>query len=286
MVTPNAGRSITIARLTEEFETAVATGEEEVRAWASQHLDIEIGLALRSDRWAGADFWEGQARDGLTLEELLRRSEVATIGIDGGGLDDLLGLAVIGRDRETREWLHWGRAWAHESVLKRRKLEAQRLHDFADAGDLVLVERVGQDVEEVAEIVARVNASGLMESEDDAPRIGVDPYGIGAILDAIAAAKVNTKRVTGISQGWKLNAAITTAERKLADGTLVHAGSPLMAWCVSNAKVEPKGNAVLITKQASGRGKIDPLMALFDAVALMALNPQTRRPREHRLMII
>ena len=46
-----------------------------------------------------------------------------------------------------------------------------------------------------------------------------------------------------------------------------------MNFCVSNAKVEPKGNAILITKQASGAGKIDPLMATFIAVSLMALNP-------------
>jgi len=32
----------------------------------------------------------------------------------------------------------------------------------------------------------------------------------------------------------------------------------------------------LITKQASGSGKIDPLMALFNAVALMAMNPASR----------
>jgi phage terminase large subunit-like protein len=37
--------------------------------------------------------------------------------------------------------------------------------------------------------------------------------------------------------------------------------------------VEPKGNAILITKQASGSAKIDPLMATFNAVSLMALNP-------------
>ena len=62
-------------------------------------------------------------------------------------------------------------------------------------------------------------------------------------------------------------------ERKLAEGALVHGGSGLMAWCVGNAKVEPRGNAILITKQASGSAKIDPLMALLNAAELMGRNP-------------
>jgi phage terminase large subunit-like protein len=48
-----------------------------------------------------------------------------------------------------------------------------------------------------------------------------------------------------------------------------------MAWSVSNAKVEPRANSMLITKQASGTAKIDPLMALFNAVSLLSLNPES-----------
>ena len=273
MVTPNDGRSVTVSRLVEEFDVAQSTGDDELRAWASQHLNVEIGLALRSDSWAGAPFWETQARDGIGLEKILASCEVVDVGIDGGGLDDLLGLTVIGRDAETREWLTWSHAWAHPSVLERRKSEAARFRDFEADGDLTIVEQIGDDVLQVAAIVARIDKAGLLD------KIGVDPVGIGAVLDALVDAGVDQEKVIGISQGWKLSGPIKTTERKLAEGSLIHGGSKMMAWCVGNAKVEPKGNAILITKQASGTAKIDPLMAMFSAVALMALNPAAAKKK-------
>lgn len=269
MVTPNAGRSITVERLVPDYEQAAASGEEELRRWASQHLNVEIGLALRSDRWSGADFWERQGTGGLTLDALLDRCEVVDVGIDGGGLDDLLGLAVVGRETDTGNWLSWTRAWAHPSVLERRKSDAERFRDFARDGDLVLVKSIGEDVEQVAEICSRVEASGKLD------KIGVDPHGLGGILDAIVDTGIDQSLVVGISQGWKLTGSIKTTERKLAEGALWHGGTKMMAWCVGNAKVEPRGNAVAITKQAAGFAKIDPLMAVFNAVSLMSLNPQS-----------
>jgi phage terminase large subunit-like protein len=222
---------------------------------------------LRSDRWAGADHWQ-QAGQALTLDDLLARCEVADVGIDGGGLDDLLGLTVIGRETGTHKWLSWSHAWAHPSVLERRKSEAARFHDFARDGDLTLCKRIGDDIDDVVSIVQRVDAAGLLD------KVGVDPAGIGGILDALADAGIEQDKVLGISQGWRLGGAIKTTERKLAEGQLCCTGAAtMMNWCVGNARVEPRGNSILITKQASGFAKIDPLMALFNAVSLMALNP-------------
>lgn len=268
LVNPNMGFSVDHVFLEREFRKAELAGEQSFRGFLAKHANVEIGMNLRSDRWAGADFWEQQGVEkALTLESLLERCEVVCGGIDGGGLDDLLGAAVIGREKETRKWLLWTRAWAHPSVLERRKEIASRLHDFAKSGDLVLVKNVGDDVYEVAEIFEQCEASGLLD------KVGCDPAGLGGILDAMVEAGVPEEKVIGISQGWKMSGAIKTAERKLAEGVLVHGAQPLMAWCVGNARIEPRGNAIVITKQASGTAKIDPLMAAFNAVTLMSLNP-------------
>jgi phage terminase large subunit-like protein len=270
LVNPNMGRSVDTDFLLREMATAERDGPEQLALFASQHLNVEIGMGLRSDRWAGADYWHDVGDKTLTLDALLARSEVAVVGIDGGGLDDLLGLAVIGRCRETRAWLHWGRAWAHPVVLKRRQSEAPKLRDFAVAGDLRLVDRMGDDIAEVVEIVCAVRDAGLLPEKHG---IGLDPAGIGAILDALTEAGIDGEQVVAVSQGWRLGGAIKSTERKLAEGALMHGGSAMMAWCVGNAKVEPRGNAILITKQASGTAKIDPLMALFNAAELMSRQP-------------
>lgn len=270
MVNPNLGYSVDEQFLNREFRKAKEAGEEAFRGFMAKHANIEIGLTLRADRWAGADFWEQQQQK-VSFEDVLRRSEVITVGIDGGGLDDLLGLSITGRDKDTREWLSWSHAWAHEIMLERRKSEISKLRDFEKAGDFTIVKRVGQDTEQVAEYVSRIYEADLLD------KIGIDPAGVGQILDAMVEVGIPPDLVVGISQGWRLGGAIMTTERKLAEGVLVHGGQPLMAWCVGNARVEPKGNAILITKQASGKGKIDPLMALFNAVSLMALNPEAKK---------
>jgi phage terminase large subunit-like protein len=111
----------------------------------------------------------------MTLDELLEQCDVVVVGIDGGGLDDLLGVAVLGRHKTTREWLHWGHAWAQTDVLERRKEIAPRLRDFEKAGDLTVCEYATQDIEEVADLCERIKEASLLPSVG---AIGLDPQGV------------------------------------------------------------------------------------------------------------
>src|SRR6185437_7295445 len=87
MVMPNLGRSVHLNTLVPDWESEKLKGEHAVRVWASQHLNIEIGIGLKSDSWAGADHWLTAVDETLTLDTLLERSEVVLVGADGGGLD-------------------------------------------------------------------------------------------------------------------------------------------------------------------------------------------------------
>lgn len=278
IVNPNLGASVNTEWLTTKFNETRAESERSFQAFIAKHLNVEIGVGYLGSTWAGAELWEQNAERSLELEDVLRRSEVVCIGIDGGGLDDLLGIGVLGRDSETKEWLHWGRAFAQQIVLTRRKEIAPRLRDFMEQGDLILT-APGQDITLVGDIIEECEASGLLD------KIGVDIAGIGAVVDEIVNRKVEQNRIVAVPQGWKMVGAIKTTERKLAEGALRHGGQPIMAWSVGNAKPEPRGNAVIITKQVAGSAKIDPLMALFNAVSLMSDNPRPRK-RKHQIFFI
>ncbi|HCE6817719.1 TPA: terminase large subunit [Pseudomonas aeruginosa] len=269
---PNLGRSVSREWLEDHLAKVLRMDEGAQRKFFAKHLNIQIGMNLRANRWAGADHWEKRADKSLTLDQLILRSEVIVAGIDGGGLDDLLGLTLIGREKDSRRWLHWAHAWAHKIVLERRKDIATKLLDFQAAGDLTIVALPGDDVTGVADILCRVKTAGRFPEKQ---AIGVDQSGIGDVVDELTTEErgFTMEHIVGIGQGWKLNGAIKTTERKVAGGELVHGGQPLMAWCIGNARTVQVGNALTINKQVSGTAKIDPLMATFDAATLMSLNP-------------
>lgn len=294
LVNPNIGRSVDIDFLRNELVKAERAGPQALVLFASQHFDVEVGLGLRSDRWAGAEYWERRADPlladmsfGESVDVILDRCEVVVVGIDGGGLDDLFGLCVLGREREEIElmirhpdgvirptkikrWLAAHHAWCHEGVLKRRQSIAQHLEDFSKRFELTIVGDELGDLTEIVSVVERVKEAGLLGG------VACDPAGLGEFVDAMNAIGINAenKLLIGVPQSFGLMNAIKTTERKLVNGTLLHSGGDLMAWCVGNVKIEPTATAIRATKQNAGDAKIDPWCALQDAAWLMVTNPK------------
>lgn len=269
---PNLGRSTHIRFLLNKFEQAQENGEDSVQIFLAKYLNIEIGMNKRADRWAGADFWQLSVyKDKLFIESILDLSELCTVGFDGGGLDDLFGMAVIGRDKNERSiWYCWNRAWAHPIVLDRRKEIAPTLKDFRDQGDLVIVDNIGDDVSQAAKLCKRIYDAGKFPEK---AAIGLDKLGMPSLQDGLLE-EIPFELLIGVPQGYQLSGYVQTTERKVAEGKFLHAGQPMMNWCVGNAKGVYQGNAMTIRKQESGKGKIDPLIATFNAVALMSMNPE------------
>jgi phage terminase large subunit-like protein len=282
---PNMGRSVRKEWLERKLAAVIGGEDEEgdtIQTFLAKHLNVEIGMNLRANRWPGAELWDRRANTAITLEYLIANCDVVVPGLDGGGLDDLFGLAVVGRHKKTREWLCWVHGWCHKGVLKRRKTIATKLEDLAAAGDLTIVDDELADISSIISIISQIKDAGLLAC------VAVDPAGLGEMVEALDEIGVTQEEglLIGVPQGYQLMNAIKTAERKLANGTLRHAGSALMKWCVGNLKIEPTATAIRATKQNAGDAKIDPVMALFNAVTVMSRNPEPKRKPQFQMLVV
>ena len=106
---------------------------------------------------------------GRLPQNFITKNAARALGWNGGGLDDLLGFAVDGRLRDTQNCVLWNKAWVHPIAIERRKSEEAKYRDFEKDGDLVVVERPGQDLEELAALCKQICDWGLLA------RIGLDP---------------------------------------------------------------------------------------------------------------
>ncbi|OWV40396.1 terminase large subunit domain-containing protein [Mameliella alba] len=277
LVNPNLGVSVDEGFLLNAFRKAEDEGIEAVAKFASQHLNVQVGLGLKSGRWLGADYWLGAKREEITLEHILETSEVLVGGLDGGGLDDLLGFALIGRHAKTKRWQAWARAWADRAVLGLRPKIKAELEELEASGDLILVDSLEDANLEIAALCRRIYDLGLFPEKAG---LGFDAYGVSAILDALEAEGLDGEHVVAVGQGYKLKGAIQSAPVMLKNGRLVHGGQRLMTWCVGNARVRATTAAVMMDKSEAGSAKIDPVIALLNAFQLMAMHPQAAPRRD------
>ncbi|UFX42078.1 terminase large subunit [Bradyrhizobium sp. 41S5] len=281
---PNLDLSVSTEWLLSELTKAQRGNEDALRTFLAKHLNVEIGMNLRANRWPGATHWQKRGDQKITLRYLFKVCDVIVPGIDGGGLDDLFGLSLLGRHKITKDWLLWVHAWCHRGVLDLRHSIAPRLLQFEKEGDLTIVDDELEDISKIVRIIKLVKKKRLLGG------VSVDPAGLGEFVDALADKEIDitveNKLLIGAPQGFGMMNSIKTCERKLVKGTLRHAPSPMMDWCVSNLKIEPTATAIRATKQTAGDAKIDPAIAMFNSAYLMATNPKAHGHAKPRAMVL
>lgn len=264
-INPNIGKSLSLDRLIQDAAAAKAAGNEEWSRWASQHLNLQVGSVTAHDGWLAAAYWPDLADpDMRTLDDLLERCDGAVCGLDIGSLDDLTSLAVVGREQGTGRWLVWCHAWVNRIALERRPMMQQPIQGFIKDGDVTLIENPGPDIDQMVAIVDQVNSAGCLL------KVAVDRAGATDVINELSEKlKLPEDKVVAVAQGWRLNSAIKSIERRAAEGTIWHFGQDLLLWAISNVKVEIKGNAVAFDKSRAA-DKIDPAVAMATAAYVLA----------------
>jgi len=201
--------------------------------------------------------WNAVASANLTLGDIFDRCDFVSAGIDGGGIDDLLSVAVIGRHGDTRRLSLVTVTWARGEVLSRLGLTG-----IEDPGALIIPAGV-DEYPRVAELVSEAKRRARTFG-----KAGLSCYIPEALLDAMEdAGLVIEKDCAGIGR-LSVRAAVSSLRRKVALGQIRHDGSPLLGWSIGTTALHDDNNI-----SAPRSAMKTPLMAALRAIALVDRNP-------------
>ena len=295
LLNPNLGKSTHIDSLLNDWKVDCSSGDIADQArFASQMLNVEVGgpSGLGKSGWAGSEWWTERVVD-LTLDELVEKCDLITVGLDLGGLNALLGLAVLGRVKNTdkEKLLVWTKGWAHRSALRQyQRRFAPALEEFEKTGELVIVdtepgkskgkyaskgESMFEAFAEISLLIAKINATGKLPAKD---AIGLDRGGYLGMEEALEDAGLKPAQWTDVRQGGYLEDALHNLEIHLEGGTFHHHRSKFLDWNVSAVEVQKQTTRETV-KRTTPHGFNDIFMALLDSLSLMMRIPFKKRKK-------
>lgn len=286
---PSLGYTMDASELERELVEAVNASEgESLSLLLSQRMGIEPDdrAELAGGETVLRTRWPDVATRSRELPERFEGLLVATV--DAGGADDPQALTLLWKDpagvvhviveqhlvrdgyERARQPGAARKATGEDEASAAGMSDLLKLYDAAiEAGELQVHDSfAAMDMAigaRIAEAAGRAYGDVVM---------GGDQYGRGGVGTALTEA--TGLPFEAISQGWKLGAAMATAEALLVDGALRVARGPLLDANVRNLVVEETKTGALRFRKAdaglSGQGasKIDGVMCMLSALALQA----------------
>jgi phage terminase large subunit-like protein len=278
-----------IARLKQQHDTAFDSGiQSKIRSFRVKNLNIWVhgdadnsylgewmaGEGAKLSKWdqmgVGRDEFQRLTADGLCL-----------VGVDMSKRIDLTALAFVFALPDGRVAVSAHGFIPSQAVNQHEKTDKIPYRVWAEAGWLTITDGAVTDYARLEEMIllrdGRWADAGLLEAEYLARieadyhgwhvhEICYDPYEATSFKNNMDARGYTTVEVRQIMAN--MNEPTKTFQELVADGKIVHDGSPLLRWCAGNARfmVNSKENMMITKKNQNDTRRIDLLAATLNAM--------------------
>lgn len=252
---PSLGVTITLDNVRAEAQAAKnSESQERLFRW----LRLNQWIALKRIGWLPVTLWD-KTQAGWKRDEL--RGRECYVGLDLSSTTDLTAVACLFPPRGDEPWKFFIDAFIPaENIREREERDHVPFRSWVDHG---YVQATAGDSVDYAAIAAHLER--LMR-EYSVLHICADPWRLEA-LEAHMAEQV-TDRVVRIPQTIEgMSPAMKELERMMRGGLIEHEENPCGRWTFGNVAVAVDGNENLKPHKARSVDRIDPVVALIDAMA-------------------
>jgi phage terminase large subunit-like protein len=287
-----------LERLRQQHDTAYGSRQpEKIQSFLIKNLNMwqhgnehsYMGLYMVGEG-SQRSKWEQCGVSRQTFLEMTR-GLMCLVGVDLSKKIDLTALGYVFALQNNRIGVTAHGFMPEAAVERHRKTDKIPYRDWAKAGWLTITPGDVTDYKALQDQIAAINGKLLTDelssaNEEEKKRlmkrllkyhyaalngwqvheIGYDPYNATHFKNEMDALGYTTIEV----RQWmsSLNEPTKLFRDSVADGSLVHDGSPLLTWAVGNAQeiVDTKENIMISKKNAGDTKRVDPLAAVLDGL--------------------
>jgi len=255
-VNPSLGISIDIEKVREEAQKARNNpANEKLFRW----LRLNQWVQLKRISWLPITLWDETQKE-WTMGDLVKKR--CYVGIDLARWIDLAGIAPLFPPQNgINDWRFLLDTWIPEENMK-KKISADHVpYDrWSDKGYVTPTEG---DVIDYSYVAARIQQ---IEQMFDVKYYCGDPWHL-EILKQLLGPEIGNKfieipqTISGMASG------MSELERLFRSHGISHIENPLGRWCFGNVVVNPDGNENIKPMKNKSIDRIDPIVALINAMA-------------------
>jgi phage terminase large subunit-like protein len=253
---PSLGVTIGIESVRKEALTAKnSASAEKLFRW----LRLNQWVSLKQVGWLDLTLWDSTVGD-WNISDLIGKKCYA--GLDLSSTTDLTGLALLFPPQDgLTEWRFVSEAWIPEANMKERILRDHVPYDrwvnekilHATAGNVVDYDFVKARIETIAQ-------------QYKLAYLCTDPWNSRMLTQQLEKVDIETIEV-GQNMA-NMSPAMKEIERLMKTGLMTHEKNALARWCFGNVNVAVDGNGNIKPMKNKSRDRIDPIVALINAMAI------------------